>query len=115
MPSVIVGSANYQVVEMDQIPAGVTSEFSEMCCKMAEKTVEKGDCILLFSDGVYDSFQNGGVSQKVFYEYLASVVRKYQGDEKRCHKTAEEILVKASTFLENKDGDDMSVAVLEIR
>jgi serine phosphatase len=114
MPSVIVGPERSRVIEINQPPAGVTSELNDLYCKMTECEVASGECIVLYTDGVYDAFKMGGVNQKVFYEYLASVVRKYDGDEKRCHKIAEEVLKKASGFVEDTEGDDMSVAVIEI-
>lgn len=114
MPSVIVGPETSRVIEINQPPAGVTSDFNDLYCKMTECNVASGDCVVMYTDGVYDAFQNGGVNQKVFYEYIASVVRKYAGEEKRCHKIAEEILQKASSFVENETADDMSAAVLEI-
>lgn len=114
MPSVIVGPDTSRVIEINQPPAGVTSDLADLYCKMTECEITPGDCIVLYTDGVYDAFQNGGVSQKVFYEYIASVIRKYNGDEKRSHKAAEEILKKASGFVEDDGGDDMSAAVIEI-
>ncbi len=114
MPSLVVSQDGTHVLEINQPPAGVSSELSELSCKMTERTVESGDCIILYTDGVYDAFRNGGVAQKVFYEYLASVVRKYAGEERRCHMAAEDILKKAASLTENGEHDDMSVAVIEI-
>lgn len=114
MPAVVVGQESCRVIEINQPPAGVTSDLNELYCKMTECEISSGDCIVLYTDGVYDAFQSGGVNQKVFYEYIASVVRKYAGEEKRCHKAADEILKKASGFAEEDGRDDMSAAVIEI-
>lgn len=114
MPAVVVGPESCRVIEINQPPAGVTSDLNELYCKMTECEISPGDCIVLYTDGVYDAFQSGGVNQKVFYEYIASVVRKYAGEEKRCHKAADEILKKASGFAEEDGRDDMSAAVIEI-
>lgn len=117
MPSVVVGNESLKVIEINQPPAGVTSDISDMYCRITECGISKGDCIVMYTDGVFDAFKNGGINQKVFYEYMASVVRKYAGKDNRCHDAADEILTKAASLSENEeDGgtDDMSVAVIEI-
>lgn len=117
MPSIIVGKESIRVIEINQPPAGVTSDISDMYCKKTDCSIAKDDCIVMYTDGVFDAFKNGGVNQKVFYEYMASVVRKHAGDDNRCRRIADEILMKAAALSESgNDGgaDDMSVAVMEI-
>ncbi len=116
VPSVVVGKESSRIIEMNRPPAGVAADINDMYCKKTECTVSKGDCIVMYTDGVMDSFNNAGVNNKVFYEYISAAVRKHMGDEGLCHKAAEEIISKAVSLNEKSgyDADDMSVSIIEI-
>lgn len=112
VPSVIVNKENFRVVEINQPPAGVSTEFDDIMCKMTEYDINAGDKIVLFTDGVYDSFEKAGINRKVFYEYIASTVRKYKDSDDICKDICEEIVRKSEELTQK--ADDMSALVISV-
>lgn len=109
-PSVIVGEDSVKTVEINRPPAGVSSDIEEISCKMCECDISNDIAIVMFTDGVYDAFNNAGINKKVFYEYIASVVRKFKRDKSGAEMAADEILNKVERFAQISD--DMSICVL---
>ena len=67
----------------------------------------------MFTDGVYDAFNEAGINKRVFYEFLANIARKYINVNGGENLAAEEIIKKASDF--NTKSDDMSVFIINFR
>ncbi|MBR5785770.1 MAG: SpoIIE family protein phosphatase [Clostridia bacterium] len=110
VPSVIIGKDNVRAVEINRPPAGVSAELEEASCKITECDVSDDIAIVMFTDGVYDAFSNGGVNKRVFFEYIATIVRRNSKDNNGAELVAKEIINKTQSFSSN--ADDMSVIVL---
>ena len=109
-PSVIVGKESVRTVEINRPPAGVSSDIEEISCKMSQYDISNDIAVVMFTDGVYDAFNNAGINKKVFYEYIASVVRKFNKDISGAEMAADEILNKVERFAQISD--DMSICVI---
>ena len=109
-PSVIVGKENVRTIEINRPPAGVSSDIEELSCRMCECDISNDIAVVMFTDGVYDAFNNAGINKKVFYEYIANVVRKFKIDKNGAEMAADEILDKVERFAQSSD--DMSICVL---
>lgn len=109
-PCVIIGKESVRTIEINRPPAGVSSDIEEISCKMCECDISNDIAIVMFTDGVYDAFNNAGINKKVFYEYIASVVRKFKRDRSGAEMAADEILNKVERF--TQISDDMSICVI---
>ena len=110
MPSLIISRESVKIVEINRPPAGITVDLEELSYTMCEYDISEDIAVVMFTDGIFDAFIDGGVNKRVFYEYIANIIRKFQGKDK-CEKgAAEEILKKASEI--SQKHDDMSVLVM---
>ena len=109
-PSLIVGTKNIKTIEINRPPAGISADIEEISCKMCECDITEDIAIVMFTDGVYDAFVNAGINKKVFYEYMANVVRKFNKDKSGAEKAVDEILNKVERF--TQISDDMSICVI---
>lgn len=110
MPSLIISRESVKIVEINRPPAGITVDLEELSYTMCEYDISEDIAVVMFTDGIFDAFIDGGVNKRVFYEYVANIIRKFQGKDK-CEKgAAEEILKKASEI--SQKHDDMSVLVM---
>ena len=113
MPSIIVGKDNIKIVEINRPPVGVSADIDDLVNKKCEYEVKDDIAIVMFTDGVYDAFNESGINKSVFYEYIANIIRKYSNVEGGEEFAATEIINKASELCEFSD--DMSVLILNLR
>ena len=113
MPSLIVGKENIKTVEINRPPVGISADIDDLSSKICEYDITDDIAIIMFTDGVYDAFNEAGINKRVFYEFLANIARKYINVNGGENLAAEEIIKKASDF--NTKYDDMSVFIINFR
>lgn len=113
MPSIIVGKDSIKIVEINRPPIGISADIEDLSNKICEYDINDDIGIVMFTDGVYDAFNEAGINKRVFYEYVANVTRKYQNVESGEELASNEIVNKAAEI--NTKFDDMSVFIINLR
>ena len=113
MPSLIVGKTNIKTVEINRPPVGISADIEDLSSKICEYDISDEVAVVMFTDGIYDAFNDAGINKRVFYEYLANITRKYINVEGGEEIAANEIVNKAAEI--NRKSDDMSVFIINLR
>lgn len=112
MPSLIINDNEIKEIEINMLPAGINSDFHDLKYKIIEHNISPGDYIVMLTDGIYDGFQNAGISKQIMYEYIASTIRKINCNKFSYQTAADEISNKVYKL---SDGtDDISIIILSI-
>lgn len=114
MDSIIVHKDyNMEIARAGMLPIGTNITYLGSQVRKSEFSIDKGDVIIMYTDGISDSFAKGGMNEKVFTEYLRAVCEKYI--KKNQHDSiCGQILGQAIKHCKDCEKDDMTIAVISV-
>ena len=98
-------------VKAQTLPVGVSVPGAQIMT--SEIHVEKGDLMVMYTDGFSDAFLRGGMQDRVFIEYVSAICKKYINKNQQ-DSICGQLLAGAIKYATNCEKDDITVAVISI-
>ena len=105
-------NGDFDIISTGTLPVGTNISENGSSIKSKSISIDKGDFIVMYTDGIVDSFIRSGVDNAFFYKYICDSCKQYDGENSE-EMICSEIMQRALAC-PNEEKDDMTVAVIAI-